>query len=367
MKIPFNNLFLQVEHNLGEYMQEIEDCIKNSSFIGGHQVETFEENFAKLNNSEFAVSCANGTDSLMLSMKALDIKPGDEVIVPAMTWISTAETVTACGAIPVFCDIDIETYTIDTSLIEELINEKTVGIIPVHLYGHPCDMEKISQISDKYNLWIIEDCAQAHLAEYKNKYVGTFGSFGSFSFFPGKNLGAFGDAGGIITNNESLAKSFTRYARHGGLIKGEHVIEGYNSRLDTLQAIILNKKMPLLQSWTNERRKISKQISAGLNGTEGLVIPKESDNCKHSWHLYVVRVSNREEFSAYLKSKEISSGIHYPKALPFLKAYDYKNHSEKDFPVAAKIQNEILSLPLFPSMGEDKINYLVESVRGYFD
>lgn len=367
IEVPFNNIFLQIEDDFSGYMSDIENCIRDCAFIGGEPVHNFEKSFATAAGAEFSVSCANGTDSLLLAMKALDLKPDDEVIVPAMSWISTSETVTAAGGKVVFCDIDSLSYTIDVQKIEGLVTENTVGIIPVHLYGHPSDMDAIMDIAKKYDLWVIEDCAQAHLALYNDKPVGTFGKFGSFSFFPGKNLGAFGDAGAVVTNNLELRDRFTRLARHGGLYKGEHLIEGYNSRLDTLQAVVLNRKLISLTEVTDKRRHLAKIYKNELKNIEGLVLPDESLKIKHAWHLFVVRVNNRDDFSAFLKSHNIATGIHYPISLPFLPAYKHKEHLTKDFPISNEIQSEIISLPLFPAMLDEQMDHVISCIKKYFN
>jgi len=366
VQVPFNNLFLQIEDEFSEYMSDIEQCIRDSAFIGGKHVLEFEQSFADTIGSAHAVSCGNGTDSLYLAMKALDLKPGDEVIVPAMSWISTSETVTAAGGVVIFCDIDSNSYTIDVHKIENLITDRTVGIIPVHLYGHPAEMGMVMDIAKKHSLWIVEDCAQAHLALYRDQPVGSLGNFGSFSFFPGKNLGAFGDAGAIVTDDICLRDNFTRLARHGGLFKGEHLIEGHNSRLDTLQAIVLKRKLTSLADVTKERRRIASIYVDKLKDLEGLVLPTETEEVEHAWHLFVVRVPDRRGFSEFLKSHKISTGVHYPVALPFLPAYSYKNHTPEHFPVANKIQDQIVSLPLFPSMTGEQIDHLVKCIREYF-
>ena len=366
VQVPFNNLFLQIEDDLSEYISDIEQCIRDSTFIGGKHVFEFEQSFAETIGTAHAVSCGNGTDSLYLAMKSLDLKPGDEVIVPAMSWISTSETVTSAGGTVIFCDINSDSYTIDVDKIEDLITERTVGIIPVHLYGHPAEMGRVMDIAKKHSLWIIEDCAQAHLATYKEQPVGSFGNFGSFSFFPGKNLGAFGDAGAIVTNDINLRDKFTRQARHGGLFKGEHLIEGHNSRLDSLQAIVLKRKLISLVDVTKKRRHIASIFIKKLKDIEGLVLPAVSEKIEHAWHLFVVRVPDRSSFSEFLKSHEIATGVHYPVSLPFLPAYSHKNHTREHFPVANKIQDEIVSLPLFPSMTNDQIDHVIKCTKEYF-
>jgi len=254
MKVPFSDLYAQYLSIRAEIDDAIARVIRNSSFIRGVEVDNFEENYAKLMGVQHCISCANGTDALYIAMHALGVKPGDEVIVPAHSWISTAEAVTQAGGSVIFCDTRDEDFTINPDLIEARITDRTVGMIPVHLFGHPAQMDKISRIAEKYKLWLIEDCAQAHIATCKGQMVGQFGDAATFSFYPGKNLGAMGDAGAIVTNDAGLAYRAARFARHGGLVKGTHEIEGINSRLDGLQAAVLNAKLAHLASWTRKRR-----------------------------------------------------------------------------------------------------------------
>ncbi len=360
-EIPFLNLNKQYLSIKEEIDSAISSVIDQSAFIRGHYVDKFEKDFQEVLGVKNSISCGNGTDSLYISMKALGVTAGDEVIVPAHSWISTSETVSQLGAEPIFCDTD-DSYTIDPKKIESLISDRTKGIIPVHLYGHPADMDPISSIAKDHNLWIIEDCAQAHLAKYKNKYVGTIGNTGSFSFYPGKNLGAMGDAGAIITNDNELTKKMTMFARHGGTTKGEHIIEGINSRMDGIQAAILSVKLKYLQQWTKSRQKVAKSYLNKLEGIDGIVLPNINSNVEHVWHLFVIRLKNRDLVKTKLAERGVQTGIHYPICLPLLKAYSRKNHSPNEFPIAYRNQGEILSLPLFPEMQEDEIDYVVENL-----
>ena len=265
-------------------------------------------------------------------MRGLGVQPGDEVITTAHSWISTSETITQAGARVVFCDTDYQTFTIDPALIEEKITSRTVGIIPVHLYGQACDMDRIMAIARKHGLWIIEDCAQAHLARYRGKLVGTFGEAATFSFYPGKNLGAYGDAGCVVTGDDQLAEWMATFARHGG--KGEHVIEGINSRLDGLQAAILLAKLPHLSSWTESRRRVADQYTQMLLNLEAVETPEVARDRDHVYHLYVIRTDKRDELKKRLTTAGIATALNYPKALPFYPAYAYLKHSPRDFPVA---------------------------------
>jgi len=365
MNVPFNDLHAQYLSLKTEIDLAISQVIKNSSFVRGPDVEFFEEKFASLIGLENCVSCANGTDALYISMHALGLNSGDEVIVPAHSWISTSETVTQSGGKVIFCDTRDGDFTIDVSKIENKISKNTVGIIPVHLFGHPAQMDEIMTIAKKYNLWVIEDCAQAHLATYKEKKIGTYGDIATFSFYPGKNLGAMGDAGAIVTNNNDLALRAARFARHGGLEKGIHEIEGINSRLDGIQAAILNVKMSYLEDWTIKRQEIAKTYTKLLENLNNLKLPYAQGDVTHVWHLYVIRTSKRDELQKFLLRNGIKTVINYPIALPFLKAYSHQKNKSSDFPTAYKHQNEILSLPIFPEMKEDMIIYVAEKISEF--
>lgn len=366
MKVPFVDLNAQYLDIKNDIDSVIKNVIDNSSFIRGPYVEEFEIMFSKAMEAKYCVSCANGTDSLYIAMKALNIKPGDEVIAPAHSWISTTETITQAGGKVVFCDTKLDSFNIDVSLIESKITEKTVGIIPVHLYGQPADMDKIMNLSEKYNLWVLEDCAQAHYAKYKGKQVGTFGNIASFSFYPGKNLGAMGDAGAAITNDLDLANKMTRFARHGGLKKGEHIVEGINSRMDGIQAAILSVKLPHLKKWTELRQDRAERYTKLLSDIEGIKTPVVSPENDPVWHLYVIKCENRDKLAEFLNKKDISTVINYPVALPFLPAYKYLNHVKDDFPNTFSNQSQILSLPIYPELTDSQMDYVVESINEFF-
>jgi dTDP-4-amino-4,6-dideoxygalactose transaminase len=363
--VPFVDLHAQYLTIKSEIDAVIEDVIKTSAFIRGPYVQKFEEMFASMMEREYCVSCANGTDSLYIAMHALGVKPGDEVIAPAHSWISTSETITQAGGKVVFCDTDSDTYTIDPKQIEEKITDRTVGIIPVHLYGQPADMDAIMAIAKKHNLWVLEDCAQAHLARYKGKLVGTFGNAASFSFYPGKNLGAMGDAGAVVTNDRQLADRMAMYARHGGLVKGDHQIEGINSRLDGLQAAILSVKLPHLPAWTQARQKLANTYTEKLSNIENLQTPYVAAELEHVWHLYVVQHPKRNDLATYLNSKGIQTVINYPVALPFLPAYRKLGHTTADFANASKNQNLILSIPIYPELSEDRQTVVINSIAEF--
>ena len=363
--IPFVDLHAQYLTIKDEIDFVISDVIQKSSFVRGPYVEKFEQMFADMMDRQYSVSCANGTDSLYIAMKALGVRPLDEVIVPAHSWISTSETVTQAGANVVFCDTDEETFTIDPSSIEAKITHNTVGIIPVHLYGQPADMDAIMAIAKKHNLWVLEDCAQAHLARYKGQLVGTFGNAASFSFYPGKNLGAMGDAGALVTNDHALAEKMTIFARHGGLKKGDHQIEGINSRLDGLQAAILSVKLPYLPKWTALRQSLAGRYTHLLSKLNGITLPKIAEFREHVWHLYVIRSDRRDDLADFLKMHGVQTVINYPVALPYLPAYHRFNHQPEDFPNAFSNQSKVLSLPLFPELTDTQIVRVVEKIAEF--
>jgi dTDP-4-amino-4,6-dideoxygalactose transaminase len=363
--VPFADLHAQYLTIKDEIDEAIAAVIRQSAFVRGPFVERFEQQYADLMDAEHCVSCADGTAALYIAMHALDIKPGDEVITTAQSWISTSETVSQHGAVPVFVDIDPDTHTLSPSLVEEKITSRTVGIIPVHLYGQPADMDPIMEIARRHGLWVIEDCAQAHLAEYKGRKVGRFGNAATWSFYPGKNLGAFGDAGAITTDDAALARKMARFARHGGIVKGVHEIEGINSRLDGLQAAILSVKLPHLPTWTKARQAIAESYSRLLSGASGTKPPHVRRDGEHVFHLYVVQSDRRDELSAHLKAQGIQTVINYPTALPFLPAYDRFKYSPADFPAAYANQGRILSLPIFAEMTEEQVGQVAGAIHGF--
>lgn len=365
MKIPFLDLKAQYQSLKTEIDAAIFDTIENTAFIGGDAVKTFSKNFEETYGVSHFVPLANGTDALYISMKMMGIGPGDEVITTASSWISTSETISQTGAQPVFVDID-EFYTINPKLIEAKITSKTKAIIPVHLYGQMCDMPAIMQIAEKHGLRVIEDCAQSHMSALNNKRAGLWADTGTFSFYPGKNLGAYGDAGGLITNNEALALDCRRYANHGALVKHQHDIEGINSRLDGLQAAILNVKLPHLEKWTTERIRVAEAYLSKLAEVEQVELPKVRENSLHSFHVFGIKVNDREGLMAHLDGVGVPTQIHYPNAMPFMKAYAYMNATPADYPNAHDLQERELSLPIFPEMTEEQIDYVCTSIKQYY-
>ena len=361
MKIPFVDLHAQYLSIKAEIDSAIAEVIAESAFIRGRHVDAFERAWADALKVKHCISCANGTDALYIAMRGLGIKSGDEVITTAHSWIATSETITQAGGRVVFCDTRKDTFNIDPGLIEAKITKATVGIIPVHLCGQPADMDEIMAIAKKHNLWVIEDCAQAHLATYKGKLVGTFGNAATFSFYPGKNLGAYGDAGCIVTNDDRLADWTATFARHGG--KGEHVMEGINSRMDGMQAAILNVKLPHLPAWTTARRRVAARYNDLLGDLDNLSTPKVAENRSHVYHLYVVTTDTRDLLKKALSDGGITTSLNYHKALPFYPAYAYLEHEPADFPVAYHNQSRILSLPIYSEMTDEMLDYVADQCK----
>jgi len=364
MKIPFVDLHAQYLTIKQEIDRAIADVIAQSAYIRGPHVDAFEEAWARTLGVKRCVSCANGTDAIYIALRGLGLKRGDEVITSAHSWISTSETITQAGGRVVFCDTDEEIFTIDPADIERKITPATVGIVPVHLYGQPADMGAIIAIARKHNLWVIEDCAQAHLASYKGQLVGTFGNVATFSFYPGKNLGAYGDAGCVVTNDDRLADWMTKFARDGG--KGDHVMEGINSRMDGLQASILNAKLPHLPAWTAARRRVAACYNELLEDVGDVITPTVKSDRDHVYHLYVIRTENRDALREHLSQAGISTVLNYPKALPFYPAYAYLGHVPKNFPAAYFNQSRILSLPIYPEMPEEAITHVANVISDFW-
>lgn len=378
MQIPFVDLKSQYDSIKEEIDDAISTVISQTAFVGGAHLKNFEEAFAKFCGVKHCIGVGNGTDALFIALKTLGIGQGDEVITVANSFIATSEAITATGAKVVFVDIDPKTYNIDTNKLEDLLKSRfnsgprtlapdpcfrPKAIIPVHLYGQPADMDPILNLAKKYNLKIVEDAAQAHGAIYKGRKIGSLGDMACFSFYPGKNLGAYGDGGAIVTNHDEWALKARMFANHGRIGKYDHEIEGVNSRLDGLQAAILLAKLKHLPGWTESRRKNAYLYNKYLKGS-GLITPVEIDDVTAVYHLYVVRVKkeSRQKLQDHLQSRGISTGIHYPIALPNLLAYTYLGHSEKDFPEATKASQEIVSLPMFPELSETQIKYVTESI-----
>jgi len=364
MKIPFVDLYAQYLTIKNEIDSSIENVIKNSAFIKGKYVREFEEAFASKLGIKNCIGVANGTDAIFITLKMLGLGEGDEVITTCHSWISTTETISLTRAKPVFVDTDAESFTINADLIENKISKKTKAIIPVHLYGHPAELNKILNIAEKYNLHVIEDCAQSHFSKYNGRFLGTFGIAATFSFFPGKNLGAYGDAGAVVTNDDTLAEKIRMYANHGQKRKHEHHMEGVNSRLDGIQAAILSIKLKYIEEWNEKRVVNAKYYCEKLAGQNKISLPKLKNNVYHTYHVYCVLAENRDKLHDYLESKGIETSVHYPRILPNIPVY--KNLDEASYPVASKYQKYILSLPMFPELTFEQIDYVVACINEFY-
>lgn len=366
MNIPFVDLRAQYNDHKKEIDEAIQNVINETAFIRGDYVEKFEREYAEKYGVEHCIGVANGTDAIYILLKMLGIGEGDEVITVANSWISTSETISQTGATPVFVDIEPDYFNINPDKIEEKITRDTKAILPVHLYGQPAKMDTIKEITDKHDLYLIEDCAQAHFAEFNGKKVGTFGDAATFSFYPGKNLGAYGDAGAIVTNDGVIAEKCRMFANHGSLQKHDHKIEGVNSRLDGIQAAVLSVKLKYIHKWNEQRRTHAEQYNTLLEEVKEVEIPRVRDNATHVYHLYVIRASHRDELAGFLENEGISTSIHYPKPLPLLEAYNYLDFKKEDFPIATNYQKKILSLPMYPELKENEVEFITEMIGEFY-
>jgi dTDP-4-amino-4,6-dideoxygalactose transaminase len=365
MNVPFVDLKAQYKSLKPEMDAAIQSIIDNTAFVGGKAVEAFEQSFAAKYGVKHCIGCANGTDAIYITLKALGVGPGDEVITAANTFIATSETISQTGARPVFVDID-KYFHIDPAKIEAKITKKTKAVIPVHLYGQAADISAVRAICDAHGLPVIEDCAQSHFSTFEGRKTGTFGLAGTFSFYPGKNLGAYGDAGAIITNDDDLARKARLFACHGSLQKYLHEIEGINSRIDGIQAAVLTVKLKHIDDWNKARHEHGLKYNALLAGLPAVKTPELRDKAFHIFHIYALQAPRREALSEFLKTKGIATGIHYPTALPFMPAYGYLNHKPSDFPVAFQGQSEILSLPMYPELSDEQIEYTAQAIKEFY-
>ena len=365
MNVPFVDLKTQYLALKSEIDPAIQAVLDETAFIGGKYVEGFEKAYAEKYGVRHCVSCANGTDAIYITLKALGIGPGDEVITVANSWISTSETITQTGAKVVFVDLD-EYFHIDPAKIEAKITPRTKAVVPVHIFGQPVDIEAVKAVCDRHKLHLVEDCAQSHFATFKGKKTGTFGIAGTFSFYPGKNLGAYGDAGAIVTDDDDLARKARLFANHGSLQKHVHEIEGINSRLDSIQAVVLKAKLAHIEDWNRARNTHALKYNAFLSDLDEVQCPKLRPDTFHIFHLYVIRADRRDELAAYLKTRGVFTGIHYPVALPFMPAYEYLGHKPADFPVAREWMDRILSLPMYPELTDEQILHVADSVKEFY-
>jgi dTDP-4-amino-4,6-dideoxygalactose transaminase len=365
-KIPLVDLHAQYLTIKDEIDTAIQTVINESAFVRGHFVHDFEEQFAEKLGISHCIGVGNGTDALYIALRQLGIGSGDEVITTAHSWISTAEVISQTGAKPVFIDTEPDFFTINPELIPDKISPNTKAIIPVHLYGQPADMHLIMDICQDHDLFLVEDCAQAHFSQYHGRNVGTFGDVATFSFYPGKNLGAYGDAGSIVTNDDSLAEKMRRFANHGSLLKHDHKVPGINSRLDGLQAAILAVKLQYIDKWNQDRNRIANIYSSKLSNLLDVIVPQTRLGSKPVFHIYALLTAHREGLRKYLNELGIETGIHYPIPLPLLEAYSTMGYSEKDISIAFSHSQKLLSLPIYPELTRKSQEFIMDNILDYF-
>lgn len=360
MQVKFLDLKKNYESIKPQIDDAIADVLNNTSFISGPQVTNFENNFAKYIDVKHCIGCGNGTDALEIALKSLDIGPDDEVITQSNTFVSTVFAIVSTGATPILVEPEPHTFLIDISKIENKITAKTKAIIPVHLYGYPTDMDKINEIAIKYNLYVIEDAAQAHGALFHGQKVGRFGTIGCFSFYPGKNLGAIGDGGALVTNDDSLANKIRKFRNLGSEKKYHHEMYGRNSRLDSIQAAVLNVKLKYLDVWNKNRVRNAHLYNKYLEDTP-IILPRLDKNAVY--HLYVIRTSKRDRLKEFLEKNGIQTGIHYPIPITKLEAFE----GLEETPTANYMANDILSLPMYPELTDEEIKYVSYKIKEFFN
>ena len=365
MKVPFLDLKAQYDAIADEIDDAIRQVIERTAFSGGPFVSAFEEQFAAFCQCKYAIGVGSGTEALWLALAALDVGQGDEVITVPNSFIATAEAISFCGAKPVFVDVNGESQTMDPVLLEAAITERTKAIIPVHLFGQMADMGPIMEIARRHNLFVIEDACQAHGAEYNGRPAGSVGDLGCFSFYPGKNLGAYGEAGGVVTNSDELSDRIRMIRDHGQSKKYHHAMIGWNGRMDGIQGAILSVKLKYLAGWNDARRKNAQFYSSLLSTIDGVTPPREMDYARHIYHVYAVKAKNRDPLMAALAEQGISCGIHYPVPIHLQNAYQYMGAEKGSFPVAEKCAEEIVSLPMFPELTDEQIHFVAGKIRRF--
>ena len=365
LEIEFVDLKRQFADLKEDITEAIGNVLQDMQLNLGPNVNAFEAEFASYLGARYAVGVGSGTDALVLALRALEIGPGDEVITVAHSFFATAEAIMLCGARPVFVDIDPATYNMDTSQLEDAVSERTKAIMPVHLYGQPADMDEVLAIAGKHNLYVIEDACQAHGATYQGKAAGTFGDIAAFSFYCSKNLGAYGEAGMVVTNDEEIALRVQMLRNHGGTVRYMHESVGLNSRLDEMQAAILRLKLHHLPAWNASRRSIAHRYSKGLAGLSGIEVPYEDPRSEHVFHLYVIRAERRDELQGYLRAQGIASGIHYPVPIHLQRACDCLGYPEGSLPQTETAAKQILSLPIFPEMYDEEVDSVLEAIKAF--
>jgi dTDP-4-amino-4,6-dideoxygalactose transaminase len=374
MQVPFLDLKTQYLSIKDEIQAALTAVLDKTAFAGGPFVAEFEKEFAEFCKVEHCIGVGSGTDALWLALLALGVGPGDEVITVPDTFIATAEAITYCGATPVFVDVDEKTYNMDPNKLEDLLKSRYArsampsarmpkAVIPVHLFGQTADMDPIVEIANKYGLSVVEDACQAHGALYKGKPAGSIADAGCFSFYPGKNLGAYGEAGAVITNNAELANKMRMIRDHGQEKKYYHGCVGWNARMDGFQGAILSVKLKYLPDWNEARRKNAALYNAMLNGSDGIITPREMDYAKHVYHIYAIRTKDRDELIAKLGEKGVNCGIHYPVPVHLQNAYQSLGLKEGSFPIAEKVASQFVSLPMFAELTPDQIRYVADEVK----
>jgi dTDP-4-amino-4,6-dideoxygalactose transaminase len=363
MSVPFLDLKLHHDPLKDEILAGIREVIDSSAFAGGPYVAKFEEDFAAFCQTRYAVGVGNGTEALWLALLALGVGTGDEVITVPSTFMATAEAISFCGATPVFVDIDEQTYTMDPTLLERAITKRTKAVIPVHLYGQMADMDPILEIARRHHLWVIEDACQAHGAEYKGKRAGSMGHAGCFSFYPGKNLGAFGEAGAVVTNDQSLREKLQVLREHGQEKRYKHSHIGWNARMDGIQAVVLRIKLKHLERSNEARRAHARRYNELLADQKDLISPEQPAYSRHVYHVYMVRVKNRDRMLRNLADRGVSCGIHYPIPVHLQEAYQSLGFGPGSFPISERCAQECLSLPMFPELTEEQINQVTQEVK----
>jgi len=364
--IPLLDLKEQYQKIKPEIEAKVQKVLEEANYVLGPEVKEFEANVAAYCDAKFGVGVNSGTDALHLPLAALKVGPGDEVITTPFTFFATSEVISVMGAKPVFCDIQADTFNIDPEQIKAKITPKTKGIVPVHLYGHPAEMDAIMAIAREHNLWVLEDCAQSLGSSYKGKKTGSFGVAGAISFFPSKNLGAYGDGGMIVTSDQEMAEELKALRVHGGKKRYFYETLGFNSRLDTIQAPILNIKLKYLNQWNERRREIAAFYSENLAQIPGVVPPSERPGCYHIYHQYTFRAPKRDELQKHLQEKGIGNAIYYPLALHLQEVYSNLGYKKGDLPVTEKAQDEVISLPIYPELKPEDLEYIVGTIKEFF-
>ena len=366
MNVPLIDLkqnYLSVKE---EILSELNEVLEKNQYILGPKVAAFEKSFAEFHKVAYCYGTSSGTAANHLALWALSVGPGDEVIIPANTFIATAWGATLCGATPVFVDCETDSYNINPDLIEEKITSRTKAIVAVHLYGQPANIDLIKAIAGKHNLYVVEDAAQAHSAEYKGKKVGSLGEVASFSFYPGKNLGAYGEGGAVTTNNAALAYKMKLLREHGSEEKYHHVMLGHNYRMDGIQGAVLGVKLKYLKQWFHQRRSKADLYNKYLSDIKELRLPVEMNYAKHAYHLFVVLAQKRNELQAFLKSRQIETGLHYPVPLHLQPCFAFLGYQKGDFPVSESLSQSCLSLPIFPEIAEEQIAYVADQIKTFY-